>query len=202
MNAYSIALFLHVVGAWGFFVALGLEWTGLWKIRAAVTAEPARRWMRILGSVRKLGFASMLTAVVTGIYMTVTAWGSPAWISVTVGALVVVIALAAALTGPRMAAIGRALASEEPASRPFRRLANHPLLWISVQTRMAIALGIAVLKNARPDLGGSLLTIAVAMALGVASALPSFATRRHEKDRPGDMQGQVSGAWSAGRGQP
>ena len=34
MNAYSIALFLHIVGALGFFVALGLEWTGLWQIEA------------------------------------------------------------------------------------------------------------------------------------------------------------------------
>ncbi len=29
MDDYSIALFLHIVGALGFFVALGLEWTGL-----------------------------------------------------------------------------------------------------------------------------------------------------------------------------
>jgi hypothetical protein len=29
MSAYSTALFLHVVGALGFFLALGLEWMGL-----------------------------------------------------------------------------------------------------------------------------------------------------------------------------
>jgi hypothetical protein len=67
MNAYSIALFLHIVGALGIFVALGLEWTGLWQIRSAMTPQQVGGWMRILKGVRKFGFASMLTTVVTGI---------------------------------------------------------------------------------------------------------------------------------------
>jgi hypothetical protein len=173
MNAYSIALFLHIVGTVGFFVALGLEWTGLWQIRSAMTPQQVGGWMRILKSIRKFGFASMLTTVVTGIYMMVTVWGGEAWIIVTVGSLVLVIALAQVVTAPRMMAIGRALASEKaPLSQTFYSLANHPLLWISIQTRVAIALGIIFLKIAKPDLGGSLITIGIAIVLGVASALP------------------------------
>ncbi len=173
MNAYSIALFLHIVGAVGFFVALGLEWTGLSQIRSALTTPQVGRWMGVLKSVRKVGFASMLTTVISGIYMMLTVWGGEAWIIVTVGALVLVIALAQVLTAPRMAAIGRALASEKgPLSKTFHSLANHPLLWISIQTRAAIALGIVFLKIAKPDWGGSLITIGVAIVLGVISALP------------------------------
>ncbi len=172
MNAYSIALFLHIVGALGFFVALGLEWTGLWQIGSAMTIDLVRGWMGILGELRRFGFASMLTTVITGIYMMLTVWGSAAWIIVTLGSLVLVIALSLALSGPRMVAIGRALATEKgPLSMTFHRLANHPLLWISIRTRVAIALGIVFLKTARPDLGGSLLTIAVAILLGLAPAL-------------------------------
>lgn len=173
MNAYSIALFLHIVGAVGFFVALGLEWTGLWQIRSAMTPGQVRGWMGILKSVRRVGFASMLTTVISGIYMMVTDWGGVAWIFVSLGALVLVIVLSLALTGPRMAVIGQALATEKGAvSKTFHSLANHPLLWISIQTRVAIALGIVFLKTAKPDLGGSLLTIGVAIVLGLASALP------------------------------
>ncbi len=183
MNAYSIALFLHIVGAVGFLVALGLEWTGLWQVRSAMASDHVRGWMGILKSVRKVGFASMLTTVITGITMMVTDWGGVAWIYVSVGALVLVIALSVALTGPRMAAIGRALASEKvPVTRTLCSLANHPLLWISIQTRVAMALGIVVVKIAKPDLGGSLITIGVAMALGLASALP---IPRHEKAQEG-----------------
>ena len=173
MNAYSIALFLHIVGAMGFFVALGLEWTGLSQIRRAMTPQQVGGWMGILKSVRKVGFAAMLTTVISGIYMLLTVWGGVAWIIVTVGALVLVIVLAQVVTAPRMMAIGQALATEKgPLSTTFHSLANHPLLSISIQTRAAIALGIVFLKIAKPDWGGSLITIGVAIVLGVVSALP------------------------------
>ena len=173
MNAYSIALYLHIVGALGIFVALGLEWTGLWQIRKAAAPQQVGSWMRILKSVRKFGFAAMLTTIITGFYMMLTAWGGEPWIIVSLGALVLIIVLMVALTGPRMAALGQALATEKaPLSQAFYSLANHPLLWISIQTRIAIALGIVFLKVAKPDFGGSLFTIGIAIVLGVASALP------------------------------
>src|SRR5512135_2070354 len=167
MNTDSIALFLHIVGALGFFVALGLEWTGLSQIRSAMTLEQVRAWMGILKNVRKVGFVAMLTTVITGTYMMVTGWRGEAWIIVTVGSLVLVIALAQLLTAPRMAAIGRAMVTEKgPLSKTFHSLANNSLLSISIQTRAAIALGIVFLKTIKPNLGGSLLTIGVAIVLG------------------------------------
>jgi len=172
MNTYSIVLFLHIVGALGIFVALGLEWTGLSQIRNAILPEQVRPWMGILKNVRTFGIASMLTAVVTGIYMMATIWGGEAWLYVTLGSLVLMITLAQVATAPRMAAIGQALVTEKgPLSITFHSLANRTLLWISIQTRVAIALGIIFLKIAKPDLGGSLLTICIAIVLGVASAL-------------------------------
>jgi uncharacterized membrane protein len=173
MNDYSIALFLHIVGALGFFVALGLEWTGLWQIRSAIHPEQFRAWMGILKSATKVGFASMLAIVISGFSMMATAWGNVAWITVALGALILVIVLSLVFTRPRMAAIGRALASEKGlSSQTIHSLANHSLLWISIQTRVAIALGIVLLKTVKPDLGGSLLIIGVAIVFGLASALP------------------------------
>jgi hypothetical protein len=123
----------------------------------------------------------MLTTVITGIYLVLKGWGWVPWILVTLGALVMVIALSQALTRPRMEAIGRALGMEKgPVSQTFQHLVNHPILWISIQTRVAIALGIVFLKIARPDLGGAVLTIGVAIVLGIASVLPiSRFTRVH-----------------------
>ncbi len=183
MNAYSIALFLHIASVLGFSVALGLEWTGLWQIQSAVRPDQVRGWMMILKSVRSFGFASMLTTVLTGIYMMLAVWGGVAWVVISIGALVLVIALSLVLTGPQMAAIGRALqTAKTPVSETFYSLAGHPLLWISIQTRIAIALGIVFLKVAKPDLAGSLLTIGVAMVLGITAALP---VSRHERAQEG-----------------
>ncbi len=177
MNAYSIALFLHIAGVLGFSAALGLEWTGLAQIRSAVRPELVRGWMGILKSVRRFGFASMLTTVLTGLYMMVTAWGGVAWAVVSIGALGLVIALSLVLTGPRMAAIWRVFATAST-SQTFHSLASDPLLWISIQTRIAIVLGIVLLKTAKPDWSGSVLFMGVAIALGITSAL---ATQRRER---------------------
>ncbi len=173
MNIYSIALFLHIVGALGLSVALGLEWTGLWQIRNAVLPEQVRIGMGILKSTNKVGFPSMLAAVLTGVYMVLKVWGWVPWLIVTMGSLALVIVLSVVLSKPRMAAIGQALATEKGSvSQTFHSLVNHPILWISIQTRVAIVLGIVFLKIVKPDLVGSLLTVGVAIVLGIASALP------------------------------
>jgi hypothetical protein len=184
MNDYSIALFLHIAGVLGFSVALGLEWTGLREIQRAIAAEQIRGWLGILKGVRSVGFASMLTTVMTGIYMMLTAWGGVAWVIVSLGALVLVIALSLVLTGPRMAAIGRALTTAS-ILQSVHRLASDPLLWVSIQTRIAIALGIVLLKTAKPDWSGSLLVIGAAIVLGIASALPM---PRRERVREGSAR--------------
>ena len=173
MNSYSLALFFHIVGALGFFLALGLEWIGLWQLRSALHSQEVRAWMGLLKRSRRGGFASMLAIVISGVYMMATAWGRVPWLIVTVGALVVVIAITQVITAPRMAAIERALATGQGAvPHTVHRLATHPLLWLSIQTRVAISLGIVLLKTVKPDLSGSLLIIGVAIVLGLASALP------------------------------
>lgn len=173
MDTYSIILFIHIVGAVGFFVALGLEWTGLSQMRAAATPEPVRAWIGVLQNVRKVGFVSMLTTVITGAYMMMTVWNAVPWLIVTVGSLILLIVLAQGVTAPRMAAVGRALATEQASlSQAFYEAANQPMLLISVQTRAAISLAIIFLKVIKPELGGSLLAIGVAVVLGFASSLP------------------------------
>lgn len=173
MNSFSIALFLHIVSALGVSVALGLEWTALRQVRSAMLPEQVRMWLGILKSTNKIGFPSMLAAVITGIYMVLNGVGWVPWILVVIGALILAMAIARALTAPRMAAIGRALATEKGSvSQSLHNLLNDPILSVSVQTRVAIVLGIIFLKIATPGLGGSLLTIGAAIVLGLVSALP------------------------------
>jgi hypothetical protein len=173
VNDYSIALFLHIVGVLGLFVGLGLEWTGLWQLQDVTAAEHVRMWLRSSKNVRRFGMIAMLTILSSGAFMMATVWGPVAWIAVSLGALILMAVLALVLSGPRMAAIGGALTSETgPVSHTLQSLVNHPLLWISIQTRIAIALGIVFLKTTKPDLAGSLITIGVAIALGLAAALP------------------------------
>jgi len=165
MNTYSIALFLHIVGALVLFAMLVLEWIGLRQIRSTVLSEQARAWLGVLRGAGKAGFPSMLMTVITGVYMMVV-WGRTPWLVTTVEALVLMIVLARA-AAPRVKALGQSLG-----------VVNDPILWISIQTRVAIVLGIVFLKIAKPNFVGSLLTIGVAIVLGIASAIPVIRRER------------------------
>lgn len=173
MSIFAIALFLHIIGALGVSVALGLEWIGLSRIRRATIPEEVRTLLGLVKSTTRLGFISMLMTVITGVYMVLAAVGWVAWILVVIGALVLAMAIARAVTAPRMAAMGHALATEKGSvSQTLRSLVNDPMLWMSIQARVTIVLGIIFLKIATPDLGGSLLTISAAIVIGIISALP------------------------------
>ncbi len=188
MNLYSIALFFHIVGAIGFFVALGLEWTSLQQIRSATTSEQVRDWMRVSNGTRRLGMVSMLTILIAGFYMMAIAWGFVAWIIVALGALILAVALTMALTSPRMMAIGQLMTTEKgPVSHALHNLTNQPLLWISIRTRVAIALGIVFLMTVKPGLVGSLLTIGIAVVIGLASAL-SASNRERTQETSADYE--------------
>jgi hypothetical protein len=78
MSDYTIALFLHIVGALGFFAALGLEWMSLYHLRRAATVEQVRSWMGVTSTVGRIGMPSMLTLLAAGLYMMVTVWGGAA----------------------------------------------------------------------------------------------------------------------------
>lgn len=185
MNNYSIALFLHIVSALGFFVTLGLEWTSLRHLRGATTTEQVREWMRVPAEMGRMGMISMLTLLAAGFYMMAIAWGAVAWIIVTLGAIVVMIP-AIVLTRRRMMAIGRTASTEHgPVSPALSQLLHDPMLTISIQTRVVIALGIVFLMTVKPGLGGSLLTITIAIVLGLASALP-ISRRARVQEQPGD----------------
>src|SRR6266498_5345349 len=175
MTDYAIALFLHIVGALGLFVALGLEWTSLLLLRRATTSEQVRERMRIASGVRGVSGAALATLLVSGVYLTATVWGGVAWIGVALGAMVLMALLGAALSGPRLAAIGRAVEHGSLAPLP------DPLLWVSIQIRLAVALGIVFLMTVKPNLTGSLLAIVLAAVLGLIAALPAVAAGRSKQ---------------------
>jgi len=164
MSTYSIALFVHIVGALVLFAALTFEWVGLRHFRNSAHSEQIRAWLGVINGASKTGFPSMFVTVITGVYMMVKIRRWTPWLAVTIGGLALMIILARA-AAPRLKTLGRSLET-----------VNDPLLWVSVQTRSAIALGIIFLKIVKPDWIGSLLTIGIAVVLGIGSA---FSMSRH-----------------------
>jgi hypothetical protein len=174
ISLYSVALFLHIMGALGLFVALGLEWTSLLNLRRASTSDQAREWLKLYASLRRLYPLSWLLILIPGFYMAATAWGGAAWISIALGAVILLVILGIALGGRLMAPVGQALSSESgPLSASVRQRISNPLLWASLWIRTAIALGIVFLMTVKPDLYGALITMGVAILLGLVASLPA-----------------------------
>lgn len=182
-NWYAIALFAHILGVLGMFIGMGAQWIILLRLRQSRAQAQAREWSGLVGPVARVGGVSGAVLVVAGLYMMATAWGiSTPWLDVALGGLALMLALSAGFSTRRLLAIQRALAAlaVEPnvGSIPpaLRRQIDAPPLWIATQIVLAIALGIVFLMTVKPDLFGSLLALAIAIALG---AIVGGATSRN-----------------------
>ncbi|MBI1278690.1 MAG: hypothetical protein GC179_11240 [Anaerolineaceae bacterium] len=172
MSLYSIALFLHIAGALGFFAALGAEWiTGILFQRAS-TAEQVRDWIAASGNMRRVGMIGMLTLLAAGVYMMVTVWHGVAWLWLSFAEIIILMVIMGRISAPRMAAIGKAVKETNGALSPETQILLHDaMLRVGIQTRIIMALGIVFLMTVKPDLAVSLLTVGITLILSLVWGL-------------------------------
>src|SRR6266702_6314096 len=124
---------------------------------------------------------SVLLLLATGLYMAITAWGlSTSWIAVALISLILIAPLGTAFIEPRRRAIDRLAqeAPDGPLPQSLERSTHDPILLTALQTVTILLLGIVFLMTNKPSLVGSLIVMAVALVLGLASGvLVSRATR-------------------------
>ena len=181
MSIYTIVLFLHISGAIGYFISIGTWLFGFSALRRVQRVEQVRALTDLAGRVGPLFGISVLLILVTGLYMAITAWGfQTGWIPVGLISLVLIAPLGTALIEPRRRAIARLAgeAPDGPLPESLERRIYDPILWTALQTVAVLLLGIVFLMTTKPALTGSLIVMAVALVLGLASGLlVSRATR-------------------------
>jgi len=181
MSIYTIVLFLHVSGAIGYFIGIGTWLFGLSAIRRAQRVEQVRALTNLTGRLRLFFGISVLLILATGLYMALTAWSlQTGWIGVALISLVLIAPLSTALIEPRRRAIDRLAreAPDGPLPQALERRTHDPILATALQTVAALLLGIVFLMTTKPALIGSLIVMAVALALGLSSGLLVFRTTR------------------------
>src|SRR2546421_4783968 len=109
MSVSGVALFFHILGAFGLIAALAVEDTALRGLRRATTGEQARTWLGAMRILRVVAPTSIALILVMGLYLTATTWGWTGWIVSGLGALLLVGVIGGALTGRRMIRIGPAV---------------------------------------------------------------------------------------------
>jgi Predicted integral membrane protein (DUF2269) len=186
MSLYTLALFLHVSGAIGTFVSLGIWLFGLAALRRARLVEQVRAlaWLIILAS--PLMVLSVLLLGLAGFEMALTTWGlATPWIAVSLVSVVLVGPIGAFVLDPRMRTI--LATTREVPSGPLPdaldRQTHHPILFTSAHTLVAILLGIVFLMTTKPSLVASILVMALVSFLGLVSSLPFWLAARRLPQR-------------------
>ena len=173
-----VAVFLHVVGALGLFVALGLEWAGVQNLRRSVTTSQAQEWMKQLRGLGLVERPSLLVLLVTGIYLTATIGGGRPWIGLGLLALLVVAALGELITRRGLRKVTAALPDEDgPVTPALARQLADPVFALSAWLRTALALGVVFIMSTKPDRAGALSALGIALGLGLAAGLPPVVRR-------------------------
>lgn len=143
MSLYSLALFLHIVGALALFALLTIEGVSLLQ----GTRPP--RISRMLGPI------SALLVLVPGLYMSATSWGWQGWILVGLVSWLL-IAAGGAFTGIRL----------------MRGLLDRQTATVSWLVRIGVALGVVFVMTVKPIAVVAVAAVVIgALAGGVVSRL-------------------------------
>ena len=167
MSWYSIALFLHIVGALGLFAGISLEQAGLRRLRRASTTAALREWLTVMRARRRIEGPAGVVLLVTGVYLVFSSWGRQAWIGLAFVGLVVIALLGALVTGRTVNALMSALPPDDrPITPALRQRLGSPLLRTGAALRATLALGIVFNMAVKPDAPGAVLTLIAALLVG------------------------------------
>jgi len=168
----SVVLSVHIVGMLTLFIGLALEWLSLESLRRANTSAQGLPWVRVLRGLPRYIAMAVGLIVVSGIYLAVRVGVfNFGWVRVSFGAMVLMGLLGGPIVRSRMRVLLAPGDDREGTSGTLRHHAWHPLLFVSLHMRAAVALAIVYLMIAKLDLRESLLLIGLALVLGAATSV-------------------------------
>jgi len=182
MSIYTIVLFVHIIGAIGYFLSIGTWLFILVGLRRAQRVEHVRALIKLNDLSGPFGAGSAVVLLIAGLYLALTAWSLlTGWILVALISLILMVPTTAALIAPRRSAIVKQLAREAPGGELSRALERHiddPVLATVCTTVLTLLLGLVFLMTTKPNLVGSLIVMVVALLLGLAAGVLISRMRR------------------------
>ncbi len=171
---YTIALFLHVLGAIGLFIAMSLFLVSVVHVRQAQTVEQVRDWISLAIKAGQGIGGSSLILLVPAIYMVLTVWGfGTPWVLASLIVFVLQWALGFAIGGRHAATVLQAAKAVPlgPVPSALREQISSPALWLGEVIRIALLVGVVFLMTNKPGLAGTLIALGGALVIGLICAL-------------------------------
>jgi hypothetical protein len=168
----SLTLFVHVVGMVTLFVGLGLEWASLNGLQRSITREHALTWLRLGVMVPRVSGIAVAAIVVSGFYLgaRVGVLGND-WMRASYGALLLMAIVGGPVSRSPMRALTRVADVPADGTGALRAAAANPILRLSLRVRIAFGLAIVFLMIAKPAADESLLVLALASMVTIATSL-------------------------------
>jgi hypothetical protein len=181
MNTYTLALFVHVVGAIAVFVGVGVWLFAAAALRRTKYVAQVRALAGLTVAAGNVAVGGVLLLAVAGFYMALTAWSIQApWLIVATVGFALLAPFGVLVIDPRIRALGKAAAAapEGPLPPSLALRTRDPVVAAGLCAYVGVLLGIVFLMTNKPPLMASIVAVVVAMILGVVSAVPLWwATR-------------------------
>jgi hypothetical protein len=185
MNIYPFMLFVHIVGAIGTFVGVGVWLFAALALRRAQQVGQVRALTSLIQPSGVLAIVSILLLGGAGFYMAITVWGERAtWIIVATISFVLLAPFGVFVIDPRLRALAKAAATtpDGPLPDAVAVRARDPLVGIGLSLYICVLLGIVFLMTTKPSTGVAILVMGVATVLGLASgSLLCWVTRTRSR---------------------
>lgn len=149
--------------------AIAIEWLCIINIRKADAIDRIKESVFNYSKVGIIGDIAAVLILIPGIYMMVVVWDDARWGIFGLLGLILIGLIGGIVTGRKMKKIRKIIKMENKSSQELGKLLQNNSLWFSIKMRTAIFLGVIFLMTVKPELAGSIITIAISIILG---ALP------------------------------
>jgi hypothetical protein len=182
MTLYSLALFLHVVGAIGTFIGVSVWLFAATALRRAQSVGQVRALTSLIQPSGVLAVVSILLLGVAGFYMAITVWGErAAWIIVATIGFLLLAPFGTFVIDPRLRKLRKAAATaaDGPLPSTLTARARDPLVGAGLCVYLGMLLGIVFLMTTKPvSVAEAITPMLIALAVGLAIGAPLWWRRR------------------------
>ncbi len=172
MNFYVLVLFLHIIGAAGLFLGLGIEGVTLKFLNRASSTEqvlsqqPSLKLMRITFGI------STILLLLSGIYMVEIIWGWTGWVIIGL-IILVVLSGQGSMTGKKIGDIMKSLSkSDGSISTEIKEKLSAPFLIKAFKIKILLVIGTIFIMTQKTDWAVSIISIVVAFLIGLLINMP------------------------------
>ena len=183
MLFYPLALFTHVMAALTLFIAVGLNFVSMLRMRQARSTGQLAEWARLGLLAGRIIPIAILFIIGSATYMVTVAWGwQTAWVDVVLATFIAHGIFVQAFENPRLSRLHKgalkaaAAQTESLVPLELHLLANDALLWTVDITVTTTTVGMIFLMSVKPDLVVSLVAIGVTLLAGLALSVPFWQT--------------------------